>query len=302
MKQNTKWFSIVIALGLTLFLSLIGLYLMEYAVPFARQVKGVENASSSYYEAYSGIEIALLDIGQKKDAWDLSSSIDKSFSWSQDFEYASLRRGQVFPMAGQWDAIYDSSKMWNQMSYGKSISLLVWNGELSGWSYIRLFTRLPLYDWQGSAETLASGNTDTILWQLTTPTTTYSSKDLFDINVDGTPTGGSGYFNIWNSTGIQQWESRSAPWQLFSTIYTNQCNTSGQQCILSLSYIKPLSTSDNSLLPYLEYRLETTTGNNFIYPSIYLSSTGRSYGYVRDLHIFYPQYSNNTAFEYAVFQ
>ncbi len=58
--KNTSAFSIVLALGLMLLLSFTGLYLLEYIVPFSRNVKGVENASKAFYQSYAALEEAIL--------------------------------------------------------------------------------------------------------------------------------------------------------------------------------------------------------------------------------------------------
>jgi len=53
-------------MGLTLLLSFTGLYLLEYIVPFSRNIKDVENASQAFYEGYAGVEDALYTISQNE--------------------------------------------------------------------------------------------------------------------------------------------------------------------------------------------------------------------------------------------
>jgi hypothetical protein len=36
-----------------LVLSFTGLYLLEYMIPFSRNIKGIENASQAFYESYA---------------------------------------------------------------------------------------------------------------------------------------------------------------------------------------------------------------------------------------------------------
>lgn len=57
-------FSIVFALGITLLLCFMGLYLLEYMVPYSRNVKGIEFASQAFYESYAGVEDAMYDYNQ----------------------------------------------------------------------------------------------------------------------------------------------------------------------------------------------------------------------------------------------
>ena len=52
MKKQTQGFTLVIALTIVILVSLIAMMLLEYMIPFSRNVQGVENASKAHYEGY----------------------------------------------------------------------------------------------------------------------------------------------------------------------------------------------------------------------------------------------------------
>ena len=59
MKKNNGWFSIVIWMALMVLIVLSAYVILAYIIPFMKSVKGVENTSGAYYQAYGGIEEAL---------------------------------------------------------------------------------------------------------------------------------------------------------------------------------------------------------------------------------------------------
>ena len=59
MKQNKQGFSIIIAAGIVLLVSILAMSILSYIIPFARDVKGIENSVGAYYEANSGVENAM---------------------------------------------------------------------------------------------------------------------------------------------------------------------------------------------------------------------------------------------------
>jgi len=59
MKKNKKALSLVIAIGITLVMSVLALYILKYIIPFGKNTKNIEQSSVAYYQADSGIEDAL---------------------------------------------------------------------------------------------------------------------------------------------------------------------------------------------------------------------------------------------------
>lgn len=64
MKQYTSsslaGFSIIVAMGLVIVITLMVLVLLEAMIPFARGTKGIEESVVAYYTAESGIEEGIL--------------------------------------------------------------------------------------------------------------------------------------------------------------------------------------------------------------------------------------------------
>jgi hypothetical protein len=99
----------------------MGLYLLEYMVPFSRNIKGIEHASQAFYESHSGIEDSLLQV--------YSGSVGQAHgdsllaSLPQDFGYSVSSSGMLIPAPGEGDSEYDDD--WNQVSQEQAISLFV---------------------------------------------------------------------------------------------------------------------------------------------------------------------------------
>jgi hypothetical protein len=52
MKNNNKQaMSIIIAIILSVIMGLIAIYMIDYIIPFSKNVKGIENVSKAYYQA-----------------------------------------------------------------------------------------------------------------------------------------------------------------------------------------------------------------------------------------------------------
>ena len=292
--KHTKGFSILIALGFMILMSSIGLYLLEYMIPFSRNIKGVENASQAYYQAYGWVEDALL---YAYSGW-LWAEPSDPLVWSIDFEYTTSASGTLIPEAGKWDSEYDDE--WNQISQEKPIQLSIWNGRLTSWGN-RIIVRfqVPNFDgiwWADSLDT--TPNDDLILWQLSSNTESISTRNVAII-AESDITWAD--LELWSTGWYGRWVFPNGATGNFSSFYTANCAGAWSGCILKIAIINPLESSVSwQLFPYLEYQLTTSDPIPFQYSNI--SSTGQSVSFKKNLEISVLQQNTNAAFDFAIFQ
>lgn len=93
--SSPKAFSIVFALGITLLLCFMGLYLLEYMVPYSRNVKGIEFASQAFYESYAGVEDAMYLHSQNTIGYQTGISLSPSIQ--EEYSYTIIGNGRFSP-------------------------------------------------------------------------------------------------------------------------------------------------------------------------------------------------------------
>lgn len=295
--KNNKWFSIVLALWLALILSYTGIFLLDYMVPFSRNIVGIEHASKAYYESYGGIEDALYTLSQNPTGyttWPVSV-------WN--YEYAIAGQWQVIPAVGTGNSPFDTN--WNRLSQNEPIQLRVGQNRLSsgGSDRIRLSIRVPNFD--GAGDVLDNTpNDDILLWQLSSSNESISTRDgefitESDINAGITSE------SLWNS-GVSshgEWVLVDGTDRTFEWFYNNNsspCNNGLNECVLKISVINPLITNGGDTIPFIEYRIETDTLIPLRYAQ--LESDGSSQAYTKNIRVAFPQQTTSSAFDFTVFQ
>jgi len=253
-------------------------------VPFSRNVKGIENASQAYYESYAGVEENLYNV-YDGNIWQNHS---KLFWAVQDYQYNFLWNGTVIPAAWQGNS-QDSN--YSRISQSEPISLEIWGAWFAAaGSYIRLQLKTP----NGSSFD-APLNDDIILVQLASENGALSSApwDLIqESDVDNTP------FNILLDDGVTlTGNSRN-----FRQYYNDLgCSNVSTRCVMKISIIRPLiSNSWNAIIPYLEYRIETSDAIPL--PNPLMTSQWKSFWFSKNLEVFIPQRATSSAFDFTVLQ
>ena len=77
MQKNNKWSSLLLAMWLVMITSLLAFAILEYIIPFSREIKWIENSANAYYQANSWIEEALYSVYIRNNSWAI---VDWSFS------------------------------------------------------------------------------------------------------------------------------------------------------------------------------------------------------------------------------
>ena len=301
--KDTSWFSIVLAMWLVLILSFTGLFLLEYMIPFSRNIKWIENASQAFYESYSGVEEGILLI-HSGSLWE---DYTDSFTGVKDFKLDVTSSGSIIPIAWKWNSEFDSD--WNRLSQDTPISLLVWRDDLdSGWNdRIRLSLRVPDFDRDGSPDNLniADGTQDIILWQLSSDSSSISSRSGSLITESDINLWTINETSLWNISTLSEWVMLDGTDQNFNWFYNNNstpCNDVNNDCVLKISVINPLISSNiwSNSIPYLEYQIHTDT----VIPlaQSYVVSQWKSFWFTKTLEVSVQQQSTSSAFDFTVLQ
>ena len=303
--KNNSWFSIVIAMALTIFIWLAAIYLLEYIIPFGRNVKGVENASVSYYQAASWIEDAFWYINQNN----IGDEFDEIMSTSEniDYGYDMTSNGSQIPLPWKWNNQFDADwnlttiPNFNRLSRSNPIQLEVWNNMISSWTSVDFYIRTPNTTGTSSPYSLANSTNSIINWQLSTPNKTLNSRDTNPANPDSTITSAqinsSAPISLASRNGVDLENNNLR----FSEFYDNEC-TSWVSCVLKLSVIGNLIASSNdSVIPYLEYRIDFWSD---IVPLrfVQIDAVWKSNGFSKNLNVSVPQLTVDEAFDFTILQ
>lgn len=314
-QRSKKWFSIVLAMWLTVVISLIAILILEFIIPFSRNVKSVENGSAAYYYAYGWVEDSLWELAKQTEDWYDASSILST--WSTWSKYDLISMTDVIPPS--WDGNTDlNDKDWNKFDANTPIQLSLSDNAgvklstVDFWQTDFLF-RVPDISWTG-AKTLSWSTKIIVNWIVSglnasgDPVVLNASWSITNDNyITAADINAASVINIWGLDGITLDGTDCTVQQFFSN---SSCawwvNT---RPVLKLSIVNSLEvdTADGWwLLPYLEYQIRIK--NNWWSPVnipwrySQIDTVWKSYWYKKTMDIKVPQLSTNQAFDFAVFQ
>ncbi len=299
MKKWKKGFSIIIALWIVLIITLIAFYIFEYIIPFSKNVKGIENATKSYYLALSWEEDALFFIKNEGIwAWKI-----KSFSSTTDFAYNIVSTWTIFPLP--WYGTSDFDKDWSKLALDLPIQIYLpastWGWNLSN---IKLYLRVPNFVNWGNLELI---NTWALIhWQLSSKDAIINADETNKIEADNICS--SDISSTCSPISVSDMGTGflldNTP-QKINDFYNDHCNND-YECVLKLNVLQWFiarnvgKTSVNALL-YIEYKFDFG-GKAVPRNIIQIKVKGRSFWFMKDLDIYYPQRSLIDAYNFTVFQ
>jgi hypothetical protein len=310
MKNNKNAFSIVLAMILTLIMSLMALYLIDYIIPFSKNVKWIENVSKAYYQAESWIEESLYYL--KNNFW---TDNTKTFIATKAIDYESklVALWTVLPVAWQWNSEFDSD--FNRLRIWEPIQLKVWNNRLvSGdWDDIEFTFRIPDLDNNNNDNEkfdVAINDNFIINWQLISSDWLLNSswslityKDINDGFAKKMFQSSPLFSNSLNNDYIS-WSDLNNNSDNFQTFYSNKC-WAWKECILKMSVINKLEALFSSKIvpiPYLEWKIYLDNWKKIPLRYSQIHSDWKSYWFKKSLDVKIPQQTVNEAFDFTVFQ
>lgn len=294
--QNKKAFSIVMAIWLVLVMSLLVLYIIEYMIPYSKNVKWIENSSNAFYQAENSIEDAMLFF---KDRSNITEEENKDFTSNKvDYKYSTTSSWNTIPSAWEWNSEYD--KDFNTISQWNPIQLKVWNWINVDWdnSDNKIYFKIPDI-WK--TETLSWWTLPIINWQLSSDTNnntlnaswSYITANEIDYDEDD--------LEIYNRQWINLYWSGWSDF-VFNKYYEDNCIDSWSWCTLKMSIINELELTDWTPVPYLEYKFDLVSSKKIPLRYSRIKSSWKSYGFQKELEVKVSQQTTNEAFDFTVFQ
>lgn len=291
MKKNKKWFSIIVAMWLVLITSLLAFTILEFIIPFSKDIKWIENSAKSYYQANTWIERWLYFFSNRLDSnW--RNEFSKSYSGNYDYKFSTFSSGTTLPLPWKWNS--KTNHNFDIISITEPIQLSVGYWFITNLGLLSIEFNVP--DLNNDSIISQLDWTSIINWQLLSPNDTLNATtaDIFtssDIN------------DSWSiSLQSLMWKKVSDSSNVtFWTFYTANCLS--DKCILKFSVINELKTTDTPSIsiPYLEWKLNSWTN---ILPLRYsiIESSWKSFWFTKSLNIRVPQETVSQAFDFTVFQ
>ncbi len=300
MKKNKSAFSLVVVIWLVLIMSLLVLYILEYMIPYSKNVKWIENSSNAFYQAENSVEDAMLFFSTR---WtgSIAEFADKSQLFQNNtiaYKYNTTSSWNVIPYSWEWNSEFDTT--FNTISQWNPIQLDIWNGIEIDWNHAdtEILFKVPDLDKNPSTiETLSWANLAIINWQLTTDNDTLNATGSW-IKADDID---------WSDFDIssEMWIKLNNAEESFGDFYNTNCG-SWSWCSLKFSIINKLEldNTEKTSVPYLEYKFNFETWVWKKVPLRYsrIKSSGKSYGFQKHLEVKIPQQTTNEAFDFTVFQ
>ena len=306
-KNNKQWFSILLAMWITLVTGMIAILILEFIIPFSRNIKWVENSSAAFYQSYSGIEEAMWFISQN-DLWDEDEQLFVQAN-PQDTAYSVESMTSIIPPAWKGNSEYDSN--WNRFDNNFPIQLAITNPNID-FSNVGFTFRIP--DELNNSNDI-KWNDASQLYLINWIITGVSNPDNVEWNWDDIPVVlngindqliekgeiGSNISNFstrnwrtidWDTCSVKDFIDGSWACNLIYNIY---------DVTLKMSLVDQLILNNWKSIPYLEYKINF--GGDSI-PGRYtqIETSGKSYGFRKNMDIKVPQQATNQAFDFAVFQ
>lgn len=301
--KNKKWSALNITIFIVMIITIIMLYLLEKIIPWARNVKWIENGNVAYYNANTALEQAQLFINTNS-IWS-ETWVTKSVSSPIWYNLKISALNKILPPPWDWNSDFDNN--WNIIAPWKPIQL-VFNNWID-WSQVNFYFKVPDISW--SSITLSWGASYPIVnWILS-----WSGKTFFaswsQINASA--------WEIWSSTwgsypivnlSWKTWLDLNWSWWTLAQFYNdsifwlgiNWADCSWYKCTLKLSIVNPLVSTTNQSIPYLEYKIDMWTNPSLPLQYAIINTDGFSYWFKKSIKKEVRQTTTNEALDFTVFQ
>lgn len=291
MKKNTQWFSIIIAIGLVLFISLSSYVILDTIIPFSKNTKGIEQSTSAYYFAWGAVEQALYFVSQRPKSNLTTESGSTLSSTSTGMSFQTFSSGVLIPSFGKGNSEYNRD--YNQISLSEPIQMEVGDNVISNWNTVIFDFKIPAFTW-GTLTLVWGASTPIINWTLVGENESLVADGTF-VNATQITQSSSTWKAFWQSG-----RKLDGSTQLFQSFYSAHCGT-WKSCILKMSVVNSLALATGQKIPYIEYKINF---NGVSVPERYtrIEASGKSYGFKKTIEVQVPQQTINQAFDFTVFQ
>ena len=307
--KNKSAFSLVIAIGLVLIMTMLVLYILEYMIPYSKNVKWIENSSNAFYQAENSIEDWLYFFSTRWNWWVYKfADTNKPFTtWSGvSYKYDTTSSWKTIPYNWEWNSEFDTS--FNTISQWNPIQLDIWKWLWINWWLTKIIFKVPDLDKEEGGT-----NNETLSWS-ETPKENSLAIINWQLSADNDTLNATWSWIKANDTEIFKWNTASPSWismnwkkwvkldwneENFENFYSNNC-WNWKKCSLKFSIINKLETTTWIIIPYLEYKIKTNNNIPLRYSRI--KSKWKSYGFQKHLEIRIPQQTTNEAFDFTIFQ
>lgn len=305
---NKTGSALIITIMIVMILSITMIYLMEKIVPASKNVKWIENSTIAYYNGDTSVEQALLFLNSST-PW-TESWVTKPASQPRGFNMQIIASWATLP--GIWDWNSDFDKDWNRIWPGEPIQLAISNN-ITDWWQIKFYFKVPdMHNWA----------TITLSWWVSLPVInwalSWSGKSIFaswsQITASGSdiyPSTSSWFVTLntsigenldwswWTLAEFYNWVTSFTP---TTWLWTGWSDCSLYNCSLKLSIVNSLVSTNNEIIPYLEYRIDMWTNPSLPLQYAIIKADGYSYGYKKSLKKEKQQTTINEGFDFTVFQ
>lgn len=311
MKTQKEAFSLIVAILLTIVTVALWYIILEYMIPFTRNIRGVENSTNAYYLAYAWLEKGLyyvtttrswannfedkeiFFIGTQDSLWHTFNSNGNTNTFKASSVWYALDTVSVWsilPAKSTWNS--DGDRDWSTINVGDPIQLSVWGNKTAMKNFAITF-RVPGEKTIGIAAELAGASDNIINWQISSESETLSAIWSFITKTN---------INRLDKVTMRSKAWRTIDWtsQDFGSFYNDNCTTS--VCILRFIVINPLTTNKNNIAPYLEWQVDVGDTNSIPLRYSIINSEGKAYWFGKTLSVGVPQETISEAFGFTVFQ
>jgi hypothetical protein len=288
MKNNKNWSALIIAIFVTMIITIIWIFLLNKIIPLSKNVKWIENSNIAYYNANSWVEEALLYMS--------SSDPSRETTWTgwntvSSYNYKLTANTSIIPLSWEWNSEYD--KNFNKIWIWQPIQLVINNNSIS-WNNVIFNFKVPDLNWNWN-ESLSNTSSGVINWILSGSGT--SAFASWETNMIKWSEVNWVNWKIW----WKNWMDLNWSWGTFSQFYTQFGCSILNKCTLKLSVINPLLLSNWQIAPYLEYKIDflwSTIPNQYSK----IESNWNAFWFKRTIKRNVEQLTSNEAMDFTVFQ
>jgi len=254
MKNNKKAFGLIIAMWLVLISSLLAFTVLEFIIPFSKDIKWIENSTRSYYMANSWIESWLFFFSNR--TWTLlRSETSRVYTWNYDYAFTTSSSWTTIPLTWKWNSDFD--KDWNTIGVSDPVQLSIWYWFANVNTLIIDF-RVPNLDWiNATPESLSWATLPIVNWQISSEDKTLNSTSWSVIKANTICP------SVWACSSISistlTWKELDWSSNDLSVFYNTNCSVATSKCILKFSIVNDLKTTWGISIPYLEWNLTSWT-------------------------------------------